>query len=677
MSGSVYVLIHDELDATSVKTLYESNANTNAFTDAEKTKLLDLYNKSQFDGFFSDIDTELVRLENIKADINYVDQQDTNLKNYIDQFAQFYGWEDTRITDPDLTLTDTVATATVDDYDFVLFQVKDDGEYNSTYFCPMKLQVGEEIKIILRTTPTVILALEKGATNYTFSLTDGSTTTATACLRGVKMVDFDNSLIEKSVLEVEHKIDTIEETLRKVTSSDVVGVESGTDIIPLPIDTANGQMKPTINGMTLQATNLVSSDPIADGASVSFTTENGVDYYVNDGTTSKIITGDGLDYTLTNNTGSSAIMFAYNVDTLKANKQFSPQYDTTFDLMSDSEIVAQMDAWVADDTLPNDNIQSVSGNVRVRSVDEDVTEQTEMYLQPNRQAYSVPNQVKDTIEFRNGRAYFNRTVKLDTTVVKNAALINTSQDDLWTNGGAFGILSTSLTTLGMKSPSANNIIGGVYLVINDETYKVVDFNNFINQDGNNAVSLSSTGVLYLAFNDLATKGITKENTSSAQAYLQENDVSFYYELATPIETEIESTGQLLGHSKGTVYIDSNIIAPQAVTYDTSAVIGNTTYPISTLDKIIKLNQDGSKTELDVANATIAGDGLSFTHTELASGEIVLFTYYYANENSVVGLTDIQYYDNRYIFIDTVTGTAYKIVKTVDNGVINETLEVVN
>ncbi|MDD4157529.1 MAG: hypothetical protein PHY08_13270 [Candidatus Cloacimonetes bacterium] len=38
--------------------------------------------------------------------------------------------------------------------------------------------------------------------------------------------------------------------------------------------------------------------------------------------------------------------YHFNISTLIANKQYSPLYSTTFDLMSDAQIKAQMDAWV-------------------------------------------------------------------------------------------------------------------------------------------------------------------------------------------------------------------------------------------------------------------------------------------------------------------------------------------
>jgi len=53
-TGSTFIKIHDQLSASEVKTLYESNANTNAYTDAEKAHLTalpaDAYSKTELDG---------------------------------------------------------------------------------------------------------------------------------------------------------------------------------------------------------------------------------------------------------------------------------------------------------------------------------------------------------------------------------------------------------------------------------------------------------------------------------------------------------------------------------------------------------------------------------------------------------------------------------------------------
>ena len=53
-TGSTFIKIHDQLSASEVKSLYESNANTNAYTDDEKSHLAalpaDAYSKTELDG---------------------------------------------------------------------------------------------------------------------------------------------------------------------------------------------------------------------------------------------------------------------------------------------------------------------------------------------------------------------------------------------------------------------------------------------------------------------------------------------------------------------------------------------------------------------------------------------------------------------------------------------------
>ena len=90
--------------------------------------------------------------------------------------------------------------------------------------------------------------------------------------------------------------------------------------------------------------------------------------------------------------------------------------------------------------------------------------------------------------------------------------------------------------------------------------------------------------------------------------------------------------------------------------------------IKALDNIYKLNDDGSSTKLAVSGATVAGDGLSFTHTSLSDGDFVWFDYYYQGTN-VKGLSTVYYYGDKMIVADTTTGTVYKIIFTIDNGVI--------
>jgi hypothetical protein len=49
-------------------------------------------------------------------------------------------------------------------------------------------------------------------------------------------------------------------------------------------------------------------------------------------------------------------IYAFNISTLISNKQYSPLYSTTFDLMSDAQIKAQMDAWHSSGYLFNNKV---------------------------------------------------------------------------------------------------------------------------------------------------------------------------------------------------------------------------------------------------------------------------------------------------------------------------------
>jgi hypothetical protein len=90
------------------------------------------------------------------------------------------------------------------------------------------------------------------------------------------------------------------------------------------------------------------------------------------------------------------------------NKQYSPMFNTTFDLMSDANIKLQMDDWVQNGTLPSD-IKAVNMNKRIRSVNADETITTDLFLKPNKMGYSYDG-VLDTIEYENGKAYFVQRV---------------------------------------------------------------------------------------------------------------------------------------------------------------------------------------------------------------------------------------------------------------------------
>jgi hypothetical protein len=135
-----------------------------------------------------------------------------------------------------------------------------------------------------------------------------------------------------------------------------------------------------------------------------------------------------------------------------------------------------------------------------------------------------------------------------------------------------------------------------------------------------------------------------------------------YELATPIETEVLTVGSLLGHSKGTVYVE-DVLSD----YDLYSTNVTTDKAISSLSEIVKFDSEGLQTKLDIADATIAGDGLSFTHTDLSEGDFVWFSYYYTNDN-IFSNTTITYYNSDFVVIDSVDSKVYRWTVAVADGV---------
>jgi hypothetical protein len=568
--------------------------------------------------------------------------------------------------------------------------------------------------------------------------------------------------VEPILYENEKRIDTLEEDLRKTVSGDTEATTNMEVVGHLGKDVANGAMRVGVDGMTLQATNRISLvSGSANGitytvsgnqitlsgtasAETTLTLSSGltatnkayINYDYVSGTSSGTITlkNDATslhaiynsDYSGVVTLGTTTITLViangavlssliikyhnYGVTTLISNKQYSPLFNTTFDLMSDANIKTQMDAWVTRGELPNDNIQSVSGNKRYKAVgvnlfdksqyatsyaykikvkpstayvwsastayktyDKDLNElvsatgttvttgstavyiafsgvanvdtfqleqgstattyqsftDTELYLQSNQNLFRVPNGVKDTIEFRNGKYYYVQRVKKYTLQFSDIVTLVTSGINTDYVGIPLSKFIPSVSAQGISTADGSFIVDNFYGELANEA---------IDSSVDNFGKIKTTdSSLFL----IVAKG-TYASLAEAQADLAGTVI--YYQLAIPIETEISSIGQLLGGSRYTVYMDDNIIAPQATTYTTNATIEDSDYPISALDTIIKINTDGSQTKLSTSNATIAGDGLSFTHTSLTSGDIVIFTYYYANANSVVGNSVIYYYN---------------------------------
>ena len=119
-----------------------------------------------------------------------------------------------------------------------------------------------------------------------------------------------------------------------------------------------------------------------------------------------------------------------------------------------------------------------------------------------------------------------------------------------------------------------------------------------------------------------------------------------YQLATPIEIPIQTSGTLVSYPSGTVYIEP-YVADAGIYTDKMSVL-HQDLPIKAIEKLSKVDFiTGLETELDITAAVIAEDKLSFTHPDLTSGDIVFFVYEHGAEGTIPE-TEISYYDSRYV-----------------------------
>ena len=145
------------------------------------------------------------------------------------------------------------------------------------------------------------------------------------------------------------------------------------------------------------------------------------------------------------------------------------------------------------------------------------------------------------------------------------------------------------------------------------------------------------------------------------------DGTLYYKLQTPVITDVETSGLPIVFPNGSVRHLSRIADLQV--YTTSCPINDSNYPIDTLQNVYKMDYEtGVLVELDTADATIAGDGLTFTHTGLTADDLVVFEYNFANPKPE-GKSNVTYLNSKSVIADTTDGNYYTWKPTIENGVI--------
>ena len=289
---------------------------------------------------------------------------------------------------------------------------------------------------------------------------------------------------------------------------------------------------------------------------------------------------------------------------------------------------------------------STIGACRLRSVSEDESEESTAYIIAKDEAgnivelKSLPNGVCDTIE--------------DGKLIKRVGASILKADDIVN-------ISTSLVNVSV-------------VIIR----KPVDYVGFGNNESPAPERMNMTGELikgYVYSDDVSSLGhvysinnnffgfIIEKGTTLAQAREKLAGMKITYQLAEPEIIPIEVSGTLLSNPSGTVHVE-NAVADAGLYTDKITVLQQD-LPIRELEKIARVDfVTGQETELDITQAVISTDKLSFTHPDLADGDIVFFTYFYDREGTL-GEVTLEYYDSRYTIKDTANEKFYqwKIIST--------------
>ena len=140
--------------------------------------------------------------------------------------------------------------------------------------------------------------------------------------------------------------------------------------------------------------------------------------------------------------------------------------------------------------------------------------------------------------------------------------------------------------------------------------------------------------------------------------------TLYYQLATPITTPNVTSGVPIAYPSGTVYYEPRLA--DADVYTDKFSIMRTSYPIDSLVSITKVNDDGTYTTIPISTATIAGDGLSFTHASLTADDLVLVEYLW-DYVLPYGFKTVTAYNSPWVVLDTANSKYYKMGFSTTNG----------
>jgi hypothetical protein len=247
---------------------------------------------------------------------------------------------------------------------------------------------------------------------------------------------------------------------------------------------------------------------------------------------------------------------------------------------------------------------------------------------------SLPNGTKDEVRVSEGKLIKRVSDEVKLWEVLDTVLSGGESENFYALSG-----SNILTNLFYES--STNI---QFARVNNYPGKGTSSYPEVQETDNYIWRITSTGTINIKIPKADIEG--DFTVAKGQQWLQQKQVTLTYQLATPIEIPIQTSGSLVSYPSGTVYIEP-FVADAGIYTDKMEVLYSD-LPIKVLEKLSKIDfTTGLETELDVSDAVIAENKLSFTHPDLTSGDIVFFVYEHGAEGTLPE-TEISYYDSRYV-----------------------------
>jgi len=334
--------------------------------------------------------------------------------------------------------------------------------------------------------------------------------------------------------------------------------------------------------------------------------------------------------------------FIQNVQEIRFFIQSAEEYGITYTL---ENIMLLEGDWTDKEINYFKGTKSTISAMRLKSESADKTQKSLMYLPNVGELRSLPNGTKDEIRpSQNGYECVKRIGNEKSTT--HITTISYTNNKHWILSNTSFLTATGET---LVIPASSKIS------VNNGQYQLV-----------------TTG-----HDDITNRGKIYLNTDGKLRYVTDvavTDISsifpleLTYQLAEPIITPIQVSGNLITYPSGTIYIEP-VVADAGIYTSNGITILHQELPIDYIEKISKIDfETGLETELDTSQAIISEDGTYFIHPELVEGDIVFFEYYYPSDMTTQGETEVEYYDSRYVIQDSVTGKFYKWTIAVADGV---------